>query len=266
MRAELLPAARNLYTGETGSVSNDQDRAASWPVFEVLLGLVMLVLLFYAQGFVRRRTRRRVNVGLMVATGAALVSLVWVLAATIGVMANVDASRDTGSTQTKALAEARIAALEARGNETLTLVARGSGDEYNTAYDRVRGTLASKQLPAALALATDNDVRQTVQQAIDEERDWHTAHVTIHNADTDGDYDKAVTLAIGDGKDGAAVRFDAVDDALGKGIAETTASFDQEVSQASNALTGTVIGVILLALVTAGGAVTGIWQRLKEYR
>ena len=38
------------------------------------------------------------------------------------------------------------------------------------------------------------------------------------------------------------------------------------MSQAGNALTGTVIGVILLALVAAAGAVAGIWQRLKEYR
>ena len=266
MRTELLPAARNLYTSETDSVSNDQDRAASWPIFEVLLGLAMLVLLFYAQRFVRRRTRRRINVGLLVATGAALVSLVWVLAATIGVMANVDASRDSGSTQTKALAEARIAALEARGNETLTLVARGSGDEFNKTYDTVRKSLAGEQLPGALGLATDTDVRENVQKAIDEEVEWHRVHDVLHKADTDGDYDKAVTLAIGNGKDGAAVRFDAVDDALGKAIAETTSSFDQEVSQASTALTGTVIGVILLALVTAGGAVTGVWQRLKEYR
>lgn len=266
MRTELLPAARNLYTSETDSVSNDQDRAGSLPFVEVLLGLVMLVLLYYAQGFVRRRTRRRLNVGLAVATVAALISLVWVLAATIGVMANVSASRDDGSTQTKALAEARIAALEARGNETLTLVARGSGDEFNNTYDTVRRTLAGKQLPGALGLATDNAVRQNVQQAIDEEVDWHRVHDVLHKADTDGDYDQAVTLAIGDGKDGAAVRFDAVDDALDKAITETTDSFDQEVAQASNALTGTVIGVILLALVTAGGAVTGIWQRLKEYR
>lgn len=266
MRTELLPAARNLYTGETDSVSNDQDRAASWPVVEVLLGLVMLVLLYYAQGFVRRRTRRRVNVGLLVATGAALVSVVWVLAATIGVMANVAASRDDGSTQTKALAEARIAALEARGNETLTLVARGSGAEFNTTYDKVRKTLAGEQLPGALGLATDDTVRQNIQKAIDEEVDWHRVHDTIRKADNGGDYDQAVTLAIGDGKDGAVVRFDAVDDALGKAIAATTDSFDQEVSQASNALTGTVIGVILLALVTAVGAATGIWQRLKEYR
>jgi hypothetical protein len=181
-------------------------------------------------------------------------------------MANVDASRHDGSTQTKALAEARIAALEARGNETLTLVARGSGDEFNQAYDKVRVALADKQLPDAQALATDNDVRQNVQQAIDEEKAWHTVHDTIRKADDGGEYDNAVTLAIGDGKDAATARFDAVDDSFGKAIAETTDSFDQEVSQASNALTGTVIGVILLALVTAGGAVTGIWQRLKEYR
>ena len=49
-------------------------------------------------------------------------------------------------------------------------------------------------------------------------------------------------------------------------LAVTTAAFTDEVSQASNAVTGTVLGVVVLALIMAAGAVGGIWQRLKEYR
>ena len=91
-------------------------------------------------------------------------------------------------------------------------------------------------------------------------------HVDIREADDAGDYAKAVQLAIGPDESGAAAQFDKVDTNLREAIAATTATFDDEVSQASNALTGTVIGVILLALVMAAGSVAGIWQRLKEYR
>lgn len=262
MQETLLPKAAALYDAEAQGVIDDQDSAASWPVVEVVLGLATLVLLFYAQRFVRRRTRRRVNVGLMVATFATLVSLVWVLAATIGVMANVHASRENGSTQTKALAEARIAALDARGNETLTLVARGSGTAFDEEYDAVRGKLADEQLPNAEALATDGEVQRSVRDAISDERAWNDAHEQIRAADERGEYPEAVTVALGP----AAEQFDAVDKSLKEAIEDTNATFVDEVSQAGSALTGTVIGVILLALVTAIGAVTGIWQRLKEYR
>lgn len=266
MREKLLPAADELYQVEIARVSTDQDSAASWPWIEVLLGLVMLAVLFYAQRFVRRRTRRRINVGLALATVATLVSLVWVLAATFAVMGNVAASRENGSDQTKVLADARMSALAARGDETLTLVARGSGGQFEEQYKNTRKRLATDQLPAARDLATDSTVRQNVQTAIDQEIAWNQVHDEIREQDNGGDYPVAVDLALSTGEDGAAAKFDDVDRSLATAIDHTTAAFEQEVSQASNALTGTVIGVILLALVAAAGAVTGIWQRLKEYR
>jgi hypothetical protein len=268
MRDELLPAAQRLYTDETATLRDDQDRAAGIPFVEVLLGAALLVLLFFAQRYVRRRTRRRLNVGLLVATGAAVVSLAWVLIATFGVLANVNASQENGSAQTDVLAQARIAALAARGGETLTLVARGNGDEFEEHYSAVLRDLTGERglLGTAQALATDDAVRDRVSAAIAAQDAWHEVHKTIRAADTDGDYTTAVELAIGSADDGAAAHFDAVDDSLREAIAATTATFEDEVSQASNALTGTVIGVIVLALVAAAGAATGIWQRLKEYR
>jgi tetrahydromethanopterin S-methyltransferase subunit G len=261
---KLLAAAQSLYEMETQGVDDDQDSATSWLglVVEVLLGLATLVLLFYAQRYVRRRTRRRINVGLAIATVAALASLVWVLAASIGVMANVHASRENGSDQTKILADARINVLAARGDETLTLVARGSGAKIEDDYKSTRKTLATQQLPGARDLATDVDVRADVQTAIDQEIAWHKTHREIRDADDQGDFPSAVDKAL----TGAAKQFDQVDQALDDAIGKTTNAFDQEVSQASDALAGLVIGVILLALVTAAGAVAGIWQRLKEYR
>jgi hypothetical protein len=266
MQETLLPKAKQLYEQETATVGEDQDSAASLPWVEVLLGIAALVLLFYAQRYVRQRTRRRINVGLAVATAATLVSLVWVLLATVGVMTNVDESRENGSEQTTVLAQARINALAARGNETLTLVARGSGDAFEEEYRDIRGVLAREQLPEALALATDGAVRQNVQDAIDQEIAWNRVHGEIREDDRGGDYLGAVALALRTEDGGAAAYFDAVDKNLAEAISHTTGTFEQEVSQASGALTGTAVGVLLLALVAAAGAVTGIWQRLKEYR
>jgi len=265
---QLLPAAEQLYRDETARLGDDQDSAGALPIVEVLLGLLGLVVLFYAQRYVRRRTRRRLNTGLAIATGAALVSLLWVLIATFGVMANVGASRDDGSAQTDVLARARIATLAARADETLTLVARGSGAEFEAHYAKVRDQLTGDGglLGQASGLATDDTVSGKISAANTGLGDWHKVHVEIRKLDDAGDYAKAVQLAIGPQDEGAAVRFDQVDANLREAIAATTATFDDEVSQASNALTGTVIGVIILALVMAAGSVAGIWQRLKEYR
>lgn len=265
MHGQLLTAARQLYDEETARLEADQDQATSPPAVEVVLGVAALVLLYFAQRYVRRRTRRRVNVGLAVATVAAVVSLAWVVIATIGVTSNVDASRVNGSDQTKVLADARLAALQARSDETLTLVARGSGDKHEEDYvKKARTPLANDYLPRARDLATDPDVARQVRVAIEQEAAWNKTHQEIRAQDDNGEYPEAVRLALSE--EDAAGQFDQVDTALGTAIKDTTATFEQEVTQAGNALTGTVIGVILLALIMVGGAVTGIWQRLKEYR
>lgn len=268
MRARLLPAAEELYEAETNRVGADQDRAASLPIVEVLLGLVALGVLFYAQRFLRRHTNRVFNVGLLVASGAAVISLVWVVIATIGVMANVDSSRDDGSTQTNVLARARIAILAARADETLTLVARGSGAQFEEHYEKTRGELTGERglLGTGQALATSAAVRDRVTTATTDLEAWHAVHTEIRGADNAGDYANAVKLAVGGEATEAPAAFDKVDTSLRESIADTTKTFDDEVSQARNAVTGTVIGVILLAVLMAAGAVAGIWQRLKEYR
>jgi hypothetical protein len=268
MRDELLPAAEQLYRDETARLVDDQDSAGSLPIFEMLLALLALVVLYFAQRFLRRRTRRRLNTGLAIATGAAVVSVLWVMIATASVAGNVESSRVDGSAQTDVLARARIATLAARADETLTLVARGSGAEFEAHYAKVRDQLTGNGglIGQASDLATSDTVSARIDNAKTGLTSWHEVHVEIRKQDDAGAYADAVQLAIGPADDGAAAQFDEVDKNLREAIAATTTTFDDEVSQAANALTGTVIGVVLLALVMAAGSVAGIWQRLKEYR
>jgi len=268
MRTQLLPAAQDLYRAETDQVAADQDDAAAFPVVELALGLLALAVLVVAQVYLRRHTNRVFNIGMLVATGAALVSLVWVVAATLGVSANVEDSRDRGSTQVDVLAQARIATLTARADETLTLVARGSGAEFEKHYASTAAHLAGDDglLRQALSLATDDGVRERIQSAIDSQQAWHEIHQEIRKTDEDGNFTMAVQMVTGTDADGAAAQFDLVDADLRGALETTTRTFTDEVGQASNAITGTVAGVALLAVLMAVGAAVGIWQRLKEYR
>jgi hypothetical protein len=183
----------------------------------------------------------------------------------------VDQSRELGSADVEALAQARIAALTARSDETLTLVARGSGAAFEKDYVAVADRLGGENgdgglLRAAHDSVDSDDVRGKVEDAQRAWTQWRDVHGNIRELDDGGKYDDAVTLAIRGGDEGAAARFDEVDSALKDALASTQQSFNDEVTQASHAITGTVLGVIVLAVLMAAGSVVGIWQRLKEYR
>ena len=134
MRERLLPAADRLYQLETQRLADDRGGAAAFPWLTVPLLLLTLAGLAVTQVYLVRRTRRLVNVGLAAATAAGLVLLLWVGLSWIGAAVNLNASDRDGSAQVEVLAQARIAALQARADEALTLVARGQ-------RRRVRGGL-----------------------------------------------------------------------------------------------------------------------------
>jgi hypothetical protein len=265
MSTKLLPAAQQLYSDEVGQVNADQDRAGSFPILEILVGLLVLGVLIVAQVYVRRHTNRVFNIGLLSGTLAALISLLWVVIATFGVIGDVDDSRTQGSAQVDVLAQARIATLQARTDETLTLVARGTGQAYEADYGNKIKQL-NGLLDSAQSKATDSTVQDQVKAARANMDAWSTAHGTIHKDDEGGDYVNAVKVAIDSAPDSASTAFDKLDTSLRDAIDRTRSSFNTQISAASGALGGTVFGVSLLAIIVAAGATSGIWQRLKEYR
>lgn len=265
MRSRLLPAAQDLYRTEAAQVSADQDRAGRFPLVELLLGAFVLGVLGFVQRSVSLRTNRVFNAGLLVATAAALLSLVWVLVAGVAAGSAVDASRTAGSAQVDVLARARIATLSARADETLTLVARGTGQSAEAGYvqsDRQLGTL----LDTAASLATDDMVRTKIAAARAGHAAWSTAHGALRAADDSGDYATAVAEAIGNDPESAGSAFDDLDASLRDAIERTRSAFAERVSGASVTLTGTVFVVTAMAAVTAVAAATGLWRRLRDYR
>jgi hypothetical protein len=271
MQSTLLPAARELYESETARLAGTERRATPLPLLEVLLGVLALGALVAVQVYLRRRTNRVLNVGLLAATAASTLVLLWVVVAAVGVAVNVGQARDRGSMQVQQLATARIAALEARGDETLTLVARGAGADYERQYaeisERLGGTDGQSGLLGRARDSTDDPtVRALVQNAIEQQQVWRAAHAEIRRLDDSGAYNDAVTVAIGPQSNGAAAAFTGLDESLGKAIGLSKQRFDAEAAQARAMLSGSVAGVVLLTMLTAAGAAWGMWQRLKEYR
>lgn len=252
MRAQLLPAAQELYRAETDRVARAQDEA-DFPWGSVSVALAFVVALFLTQRYLTRKTNRLLNVGLLIATGAAVVSLLWVTTVSVLVMNDVADSR-TASEKADVLAQARIATLTARGDETLTLVARGAGQAYEKNFVEV-----SERLEGQLDQAKQLESTEAVDQAMRHFRQWQQVHQRIREADDAGQYNDAVALIDNP-------YFDSLDQDLVRAIGEARQDFSDEVAVARASLAGTVVGVLVLAVISAIGSTMGLWQRLKEYR
>jgi hypothetical protein len=266
MRQVLLPAAQELFAVERDRLVAAQRDAAGFPWAVLLLGLATLAALVGAQALLTRRTNRLVNPGLAVATLAGLVAFTWATVALAAAARDIDAGRDDGSSQVHLLAEARIAALQARADESLSLVARG-GDggafekDFSTVYQRLETLLGTAHERAP----TDGD-RAVIAEAQQHAKTWLAAHQRVRALDVEGRYGDAVQLATGTGADSPATLFGQLDGALTTGIDTTNGRFDDRADDAGAALTGADIVLIVLTLLLVAGAAAGMQRRIGEYR
>ena len=217
-----------------------------------LLGLGAVVL---AQVWVARRFRRTLNVGLV---GSAALLLVALLGGLIGVQrldAQVTAIRDGSFAALNAAAGARIDANSAKSSESLTLIARGSGQSFEAAWaaaaERVAGQL--DQLPGAPSAAPQ-------WQA------YTAGHAAIRALDDGGSWDKAVAQATGRGPGSSNTLFNAFDAGLADYLDQVSGSTSQALSGRQPPL---IAGAIALLAAGIGAALLGrrgVAARLREYR
>ncbi len=271
MRDTLLPAAQQLQEDEAKRLAAAQDDADTWLWFAVLLVLVLLGCVLVAQVRLARRTNRVFNNGLLAATAATLVAGIWLAVASAGAAAHVGASRADGSAQLAVLAEARIATLQARSDEAMTLIARGGGAEFEEhftgQFKRLAGVVGSGGLlKKARAQATEDDVRKALDAAIKTARQWRGVHSEVRRLDNSGGYNAAVERAIGDAPNSAGSLAAKLDGQLTRAIRYVSDRFDSEAGAARSVLFGVGYALALLMAVTVVGVVIGLQQRIREYR
>jgi hypothetical protein len=273
MQATLLHAAQTLYSIDTQRLSDAQDEAAAFPWFAAVLCVALLVALIMAQRYLRKRTNRVINVGLIVATAAVVVAILWSATGLVLESVHVAHGRSSGSAPANVLAQARTEALQARTDETLNLVARG-GTDYEHPYDAAFQQVGGKDgtgglLGQAQGMSADDTMSGQVGSAITAAKSWSSLHKQAASANTSGDYDTAVAITLGNGGAGRpneAAAFDKVDTALNQAITQARSNFADQTNSAGGWLTALPIGVLVLLLLAAAGAAVGIWQRLREYR
>ncbi|MFC3264257.1 hypothetical protein [Streptomyces xanthochromogenes] len=270
MSTSLLPAAQKLYEAETGRLYDDYDQADTWPYAAIALGLVALGGLVAVQRRNYLRTNRVFNHGLLAATAASTVVLLWLVVGHAVASSDLSTSRTHGQESLKVLNDARISSLQARANENLTLVARGAvltqdgKDLYEAEFTKEMASLTDK-LGAAKDLADDSAGQEPVVKAVGDMNEWKKRHTAARKTDDSGDYDGALTQVLG-AKGSTGECFDQVDKELDSAIAHEQAQFTTAASDGHGALTGLPLGAALLAVLAAAGAGVGISRRLAEYR
>ncbi|WP_371917078.1 hypothetical protein [Streptomyces sp. IMTB 2501] len=273
MQKEMLPAAEDLYTKENQRLDADYGDATPYPWIAIALGVLALAALGWAQQRTYRRTNRVLNHGLVAASGATAVALLWLVVGHAVARAELNGSYDHGIRSLTVLHDARIASLKARGNENLSLVARGAEtitvdgrpyDTYYYAFDQDMTTLG-KGLTRAEQLADDQGGRTPVKTAEGNMAVWKQRHASARTEDEDGNYQQALDKVIG-AKGATGECFDGVDSDLAQAIDHEQAEFQQAAGDGRDAMTGLPVGAAVLAVLGAAGAVSGIGRRLSEYR
>lgn len=273
MQQEMLPAAEDLYTSENQRLRDDYADATPYPWPAIALGVVALAALAWAQRRNYLCTNRVLNHGLVAATATATIVLLWLTAGHTLARSHLNDSVDHGVGSLNVLHDARIASLKARGNENLTLVARGAettkvGDETVDAYDhdfgRDMNTLA-KGLARAERIADDDTGAKPVTAAVGNMTEWQKRHRAAREQDENGNYQQALDMVIG-AKGATGECFDSVDKNLATALKHEEAEFQQAAGDGRDALTGLPTGAAVLAVLGAAGAVLGIGRRLSEYR
>jgi hypothetical protein len=264
----LLSIAHDLYNTENTRLTAASAQATGLPlvIVTVVAGLALGFFYYRASRWLLGRTHRVLNGGLLVASAAGAIALLWLATAFLAGRADLLNAQAQGSVPVQALANADITSLKAHADEGLTLI-NNTGDDSNESDFKAQ--LASLLAPGTGQLATaqraaaGSPAAASVAAAITDAGLWDKGHAGVRKADKDGDHLAAVALV----QNGAAgTAFGRLSADLSGAIAADGAAFDANARSGQGAFTGLEAGMIIATLVMAGGIAWGLSRRLAEYR
>jgi hypothetical protein len=271
MRSTLLPAASGMYAAENASLSATSAQATGLPLISVTVavGLVIGYVLYRASRWLRRRTNRVLNAGLVLAGIAVVVSLAWLAGAYVAGRGDLLAAQARGSTPVEALAKAAIAVQQAHADESLTLIDNSGEDVYQQDYlleQRALGPGPGTLLTAAQAAAEGSRASSAAAGAVRDAQAWYVSHARVRTLDDQGAHAQAVASVLGTSPGDAGVLFARLSGDISTGMTADQAAFDSSAQAGAGDFTALAPGVAVAALVMAAGCAWGLSRRLAEYR
>ncbi|MQY24781.1 hypothetical protein NRB56_03340 [Nocardia sp. RB56] len=255
MQNSLLPTAAQLTTQRYAAVRSDQRVITRPPWITVVLLLLVVAGAVAGSRILLRRTNRLFNLGLVAAAAAAVLALVWIVAATVAAHGAIDGGPSGTAARTESLARARILAQQARTDETLELITRGDTqapeDDFKAKTTTLRDRLGAAAGPGS-----------PMPQQLARWLDGHALQVNAYNG---ANYLAAVDQAIGTGPDSSTRRFTDLDNALRDAIADSRDHLREDIGNGGDSWSGCELGTLGLMVFAAIAAVGGLWPRLKEF-
>jgi hypothetical protein len=253
LRATALPILDNLVSANASRAADEMDARAGYLV--PIIALIGLVGVIAGLIWLARRFRRTFNVGML---AGAIVLLIMVVGSLIAVQQLRSALDDisTGSlAAVNTAADARIEANNAKSNESLTLIARGSGQAFEDAWK-------------SSADAVDDDLADLTDKSelVSQWQAYTDVHSQIRELDDGGNWDKAVAQATGSGRTSSNTVFGTFDSNLAGYLDDVS---QQAAGSLANQQPIMIVAAILVLIGGLAAALLGRWgvaQRAKEYR
>ena len=264
MQSTILPDAAQLYEATSARVDTETTASTEIPAPVILVLLTTVVFGAFSHRWLARRTRRRINPGLVVGALGILVMVVWMaIALTISTTASRSA-KVTAAESLKTVTNVAITAQQARADETLSLIRRGDEQvRKESFYQRIDSMHQQLDRYMARSDAVDKADLQGADQLLVR---WRQANDRINTYISVGNYRAATQVALGSGEDDSTPAFDKLEDELGKAMDQSRTQLRNDVLNARSGLSGAQVGGVVLSLSAAIAVALGLWPRLKEYR
>jgi len=264
MQSTILPDAAQLYQATEARVDSETTASTEIPAPVILVVLTTVVFGAFSHRWLARRTRRRINPGLVVGALGILVMVVWMgIALTISTTASRSA-KVTAAESLKTVTNVAITAQQARADETLSLIRRGDEQvRKQSFYQRIDSMHQQLDRYMARSDAVDKADLQGADQLLVR---WRQANDRINTYISVGNYRAATQVALGSGEDDSTPAFDKLEDELGKAMDQSRTQLRDDVLNARSGLSGAQVGGVVLSLSAAIAVALGLWPRLKEYR
>jgi hypothetical protein len=256
MQETILPDAQRLYQETSSRVDSETTASTRVPAPVILIVTATIVFGAFAHRWLARRTRRRVNIGLVAGGLAIMIMVIWVGTAL--------AISTATSRNAKDNAAESITAQQARADETLSLIRRGDEDVRKQSYYERIDTM---QQQLAQYLERNDSIDKTDLQNADQLlARWRAADERINAYISVGNYQAATQVALGTGEDDSTPAFDKLEAALNDGIQESRDQLRRDILSARRVLSGATVGGVVLSLGAAAAVALGLWPRMGEYR
>lgn len=268
MRSEMLPDADALQHNALDQLNEARDSASAFPWVTTSLAALALGVLVWAQLWLSRRTNRVFNLGLVGATVAMIGVAGWIVMVALASASHTERSHEEGADPLELLAEAHIAAQQARAEESLVLIARGEDGAADERYAAQMELLIGEEgLLAQLNedYGDDPELSAPLAAAQESAGTWNAGHDEVIKLAKDGDYAEAVELTVGDSEQSLSVSFDTLNEQLTEATDISAERFVDATGDARRSLSGAAAGLAALCLLALVSAAIGIQMRVAEY-